>query len=268
MHDGQDPGERSDPAARFALRFVSDGLGAPDLACWERNAARDGRVLSRNRRDREEVAFLPAALEIMETPPSPLGRAVAVTIAGVCCLALAWACLGRIDIVASASGKIIASDRTKVVQPFETGVVRAIHVRDGQNVKSGDVLIELDPTMNEAERDHLRSDSSFAGAAARARYVRAKIALALDDPEQVGGLALIAPVTHQAEQVPPPFDGLAIGSPLLRRLIAWTAATPLSIANRERALTTLFGPRVPDDFATRGGGAIAGSSLITFESDD
>jgi len=46
MHDGQDPGERSDPAARFALRFVSDGLGAPDLACWERNAAHDGRVLS------------------------------------------------------------------------------------------------------------------------------------------------------------------------------------------------------------------------------
>jgi pimeloyl-ACP methyl ester carboxylesterase len=84
------------------------------------------------------------------------------------------------------------------------------------------------------------------------------IALALDHPEQVGGLALIAPVTHQPEQVPPPFDGLAIGSPLLRRLIAWTAATPLSIANREHALTTLFGPqRVPDDFATRGGGLLS-----------
>jgi hemolysin D len=76
---------------------------------------------ARNRRDREEVAFLPAALEIMETPPSPLGRGIAVTIAGVFCLALAWACLGGIDIVASAAGKIIPSDRTKVVQPFETG---------------------------------------------------------------------------------------------------------------------------------------------------
>lgn len=79
---------------------------------------------ARTRRDREEVAFLPAALEIMETPPSPLGRAIVVTIAGVFCLALAWASLGRIDIVASAPGKIIPSDRTKVVQPFETGVVR------------------------------------------------------------------------------------------------------------------------------------------------
>jgi hemolysin D len=113
---------------------------------------------ARNRRDREEVAFLPAALEIMEMPPSPLGRGIAVTIAGVFCLGLAWACLGGIDIVASAPGKIIPSNRTKVVQPFETGVVRAIHIRDGQNVKAGDVLIELDPTMNEAERDHLRSD--------------------------------------------------------------------------------------------------------------
>jgi hemolysin D len=110
------------------------------------------------RQAKDELAFLPAALEIMETPPSPLGRGIAVTVAAVFCLALAWAVVGRIDIVASAPGRIIPSDRTKVVQPFETGIVRAIHVRDGQNVKVGDVLIELDPTMNDAERNHLRSD--------------------------------------------------------------------------------------------------------------
>jgi pimeloyl-ACP methyl ester carboxylesterase len=84
------------------------------------------------------------------------------------------------------------------------------------------------------------------------------LALALDHPEQVGALALIAPVTHQPASVPPPFDGLAIGSPLLRRLIAWTVATPLAIANRELALTTLFGPQpVSADFATRGGGLLS-----------
>jgi pimeloyl-ACP methyl ester carboxylesterase len=84
------------------------------------------------------------------------------------------------------------------------------------------------------------------------------LALALDHPEQVGALALIAPVTHQPKNVPPPFDGLVIGSPLMRRLIAWTVATPLAIANRERALTTLFGPQsVPEDFATRGGGLLS-----------
>jgi hemolysin D len=110
------------------------------------------------RRDKHELAFLPAALEIVETPPSPIGRAVAFTIIVLFCLALAWASFGQIDIVASAQGKIIPSGRTKTIQPFETGVVRAIHVRDGQSVKVGQTLIELDTTMNEAERNHLRSD--------------------------------------------------------------------------------------------------------------
>ena len=98
------------------------------------------------RRKNHEIAFLPAALEIVETPPSPIGRAIAVTIIGVFCVALAWACLGTVDIVAVATGKIIPSGRTKVIQPFETGVVRAIHVRDGQSVKTGEALIELDST--------------------------------------------------------------------------------------------------------------------------
>src|SRR5271167_2960932 len=109
-------------------------------------------------RDREELAFLPAALEIVETPPSPIGRAIGVTIIMLFCAALVWAWWGTIDIVATATGKIVPSGRTKVVQPFETGVVRAIHVQDGQSVKAGDVLIELDPTMNAAEREHIQSD--------------------------------------------------------------------------------------------------------------
>ncbi len=113
---------------------------------------------ARSRRDRDELAFLPAALEIVETPPSPIGRAIGVTIIALFCLALAWTAFGKIDIVASAPGKIIASGRTKIIQPFETGVVRAIHVRDGMSVKAGDPLIELDPTMNLAERNHFQSD--------------------------------------------------------------------------------------------------------------
>ena len=110
------------------------------------------------RRGEHELAFLPAALEIVETPPSPIGRAIGATIVGFFSLALVWACLGTIDIVATAPGKIIPTGRSKVVQPFEIGVVRAIHVRDGQSVKQGDALIELDPTINGAEREHLQSD--------------------------------------------------------------------------------------------------------------
>ncbi|MEH2613052.1 HlyD family type I secretion periplasmic adaptor subunit [Bradyrhizobium sp. AZCC 1693] len=112
----------------------------------------------RTRRRGEELAFLPAALEIVETPPSPTGRAIGSAIILLFCLTLIWAWWSPIDIVASATGKILPSGRVKVIQPFETGVVRSIRVQDGQAVKAGQVLIELDPTANEAERDHLRND--------------------------------------------------------------------------------------------------------------
>lgn len=105
-----------------------------------------------------EREFLPAALEIVETPASPVGRAVGATIILFFAAAIAWAYLGHVDIIATAPGKIVPSGRTKVVQPFETGVVRAIHVRDGQSVKAGEVLVELDPTIDDAERDRLAKE--------------------------------------------------------------------------------------------------------------
>jgi hemolysin D len=127
----------------------------------------------------EELAFLPAALEIMETPPSPIRRAIAATVILLFCAALVWAWWGTIDIVASAPGKIVPTGRTKVIQPFETGVVRSIRVQDGQAVKAGDILIELDPTVNAAERDHLRNDLL----AERLNIARLRAALAGgDDP--------------------------------------------------------------------------------------
>src|SRR4051794_9660454 len=131
---------------------------------------------TRHRR-REELAFLPAAVELVETPPSPIGRAIAATIVLLFSAALAWASLGTIDIVASATGKIVPSGRTKVVQPFETGVVRSIKVQDGQAVKAGDLLIELDPTLNAAERDHMRNDL----VAERLNIARLRAALAGGD---------------------------------------------------------------------------------------
>jgi hemolysin D len=113
---------------------------------------------SSGRANADETAFLPAALEIVETPASPVGRAVAATIIAIFCFSVGWASFSHIDIVASASGKIVPSGGTKVIQPFEMGIVRAIHVRDGQQVSAGDILVELDPTINESDRDHIRSD--------------------------------------------------------------------------------------------------------------
>jgi hemolysin D len=102
--------------------------------------------------------FLPAALEILETPASPAGRAIGATIILFFVLAVAWAVFGRVDIIATASGKIVPTGRTKTIQPLETGIVSAIHVQDGDKVTAGQVLIEFDRTVTQAERKHIAQD--------------------------------------------------------------------------------------------------------------
>jgi hemolysin D len=109
-----------------------------------------------SRRDRLE--FLPAALEIVETPGPPLGRAIAAVIMLFFAVAIGWATFGHVDIIATAAGKIVSTGRSKTIQPFETGVVRRISVQDGQAVKTGDVLIELDTTINTAERNRAAAE--------------------------------------------------------------------------------------------------------------
>ena len=105
-----------------------------------------------------ETEFLPAVLEIQDSPPSPVGRAIGGTIIGVFLAGIVWTCFGHIDIVAVAPGKIIPSGHSKVIQPLESGVIRAIHVKDGQTVRQGEVLIELDPTVNDAEGARLSNE--------------------------------------------------------------------------------------------------------------
>ena len=81
--------------------------------------------------------------------------------------------------------------------------------------------------------------------------------LALEHPEKIGGLALLAPATHAGKAVPPLFRGIYVRSNFRRRLVAWTLAIPMSITNRELVLGTVFGPgAVPADFAIKGGGLL------------
>ena len=104
------------------------------------------------------VEFLPEVLEIERTPPSPVGRAIVWLILAVFASAVLWAALGKIDIVAVARGKIIPSDYTKLIQPLESGVIKAIHVRDGQQVHKGELLLELDPTVRGADQERLAEE--------------------------------------------------------------------------------------------------------------
>lgn len=122
----------------------------------------------------QAMDFLPAVLEIQERPPSPLGRTILWTILVLFTVAVLWACVGWIDIVAVAPGKIIPSGYSKVIQPYETGVIAAIHVLDGQVVKRGDVLIELDPTINQANQR--RSTNEYRATSVDALRLRALLA--------------------------------------------------------------------------------------------
>jgi len=110
----------------------------------------------------DERAFLPAALSLQETPPHPAPRRVLWVIMALFVIALLWACFGQVDIVAVAPGRIVVSEGTKLVQPLEASVVKAIHVRNGDKVKVGQLLIELDPTMAKAENSRVVQERAAA----------------------------------------------------------------------------------------------------------
>jgi len=84
------------------------------------------------------------------------------------------------------------------------------------------------------------------------------LTLALEHPGKVGALALVAPLTHTDGSVPPAFRALAIETPWLRTLFAWTLAVPAGILGSKRVLRQVFAPEPPvRDFATRGGGLLS-----------
>lgn len=104
------------------------------------------------RRLADEAAFLPAALSLQETPVHPAPRRLAWGLMVLFVLALLWSIFGKVDIVAVAPGRIIVSDRTKLIQPLEASVVRRVLVKDGDRVQAGQVLVELDPTVASADK--------------------------------------------------------------------------------------------------------------------
>jgi hemolysin D len=95
---------------------------------------------------------------VIETPPSPTGRAVGLVIVLFFAVAFAWSFFGKVDVIATAPGRVMPAGDVKTIQPLEPGTVRAIHVQDGDHVRAGQLLIELDPTQPGADRDRLTHD--------------------------------------------------------------------------------------------------------------
>lgn len=110
----------------------------------------------------DEAAFLPAALSLQETPVHPAPRRVAWALMLLFVLAVLWSIFGKVDIVAVAPGRIIVSDRTKLIQPLQASVVRRVLVKDGDRVQAGQVLVELDPTDASADKSSVQEQLATA----------------------------------------------------------------------------------------------------------
>lgn len=154
--------------------------------------------LAPEKRLKSELEFLPAALELMETPPSHTARWVLWGTIIFIVIALLWSIFGKLDIIAVAQGKVVPAGKVKVVQPYERAVVKRLLVHDGMQVKKGQLLIELDASELGAEQQKVRSshaDAVLAAARARALLAAAQQKAAL--PTLLGNQAGITPLQLQ-----------------------------------------------------------------------
>ncbi|WP_293853705.1 HlyD family type I secretion periplasmic adaptor subunit [uncultured Alsobacter sp.] len=226
---------------------------------------------------RDDQEFLPAALAVMERPPSPIAMAMILSICAMAAAALLWATFGWTDIVAVAPGKVQPDGRVRTVQPLETGRVRRIAARNGQHVDTGDVLVELDP--DEAGEDVRMLAQGLA--AAQAEVARRDLALAAAvaepaaKPLQSRWPADLPPPIRQREEAVLEAELASLGAQM-RSLDAQRAQKDAEVARltetiaRQEDLVDALGQRVQmrqsllsKDAGTRGGLIDAQESLLT-----
>lgn len=152
-----------------------------------------------SRRSRGENEFLPAALEILETPASPVRTAIIWFICILATSTLVWAWFGTFDIVSTAQGKIQPVGRVKVVQSIEMGKTRSVPVHNGIKVLAGDVVVDLDDTEIKAEENsYIASLQAY-----RAEVVRRETVLsAVADWQKQGIWSGKGPISGQGPTFP------------------------------------------------------------------
>ncbi len=162
---------------------------------WQHRHQLSGKLLAEH-----EAEFLPAALSLQAKPVSPAIRLLAKTLMALVAVLIAWSILGKIDIVVNAAGKVIPNGYTKTIASVDVASVRALYVEEGKQVKAGDILIELDSSASDAERDKATGDHAMA-------FLQAARAKALIEAIDGGRPPHFPPIDHvpadkwQAEQL-------------------------------------------------------------------
>ena len=106
----------------------------------------------------EALEFAPAILRVEQESPSPLPRLVLYGLLGLFAVALLWAALGRLDIIAVAQGKLVPQNSIQVVQPADAGIIKALLVKEGDEVKAGQALVRMDTSVSEADNRALQNE--------------------------------------------------------------------------------------------------------------
>lgn len=113
--------------------------------------------------DAKETEFLPSILEVTETPPSPVGRAVLWSLVALLVAGAIYVCVGEVDEVAVANGKVIPVGNVKIVQSQNKGAIRELDVKEGDYVEEGQTLLVLDTTKTQADVDQLKKQAAYYG---------------------------------------------------------------------------------------------------------
>ncbi|MFA6130628.1 MAG: HlyD family type I secretion periplasmic adaptor subunit [Candidatus Omnitrophota bacterium] len=150
----------------------------PALAGMRKIAERAGARIQADPRD-----FLPALVRLQEAPPSPLGRRVLAASLIFIVALLLWAAFGELDIIAVADGRLVPATYVKIVQPTDSGVLKEILVKEGEEVKTGQVLMRMDAALSESDLKEFGAD-----------YANKRLALRRIDAQLAG-----APFTRRAD---------------------------------------------------------------------
>ena len=110
--------------------------------------------------DSDPGEFTPDIIRVQHRPPSPLPRTALYGVLAQFGVLLIWAIAGRLDVVAVAQGKLVPQSFLKIVQPVESGIVREILVREGEEVRKDQVLVRMDARLSEADSRTLQAELS------------------------------------------------------------------------------------------------------------
>jgi hemolysin D len=242
---GASPGTQPVSALRHPALELLGRYRAVLAAAWQMR-----HELAGPQRLAHERAFLPAALSLQETPVHPAPRRVIAALVALLALALAWSWWGQVDIVAVADGRIVVGERTKLIQPLEAAVVRAIHVREGDRVRAGSPLVDLDPTNAVADTRSVQEQRrAIALETSRARSLLAALqqgslpasaeALAIDPSAQAHLAAEWADIRMRLARLDAEASRRAAEMATVQELIAKTEATLPLARQREADIQSL-----------------------------